>query len=137
MSSKQPEKTSTTMQDDDTGPALTSVPSHRNQGPTGLKPQLHRRGPFSLKDWLDAEVYNNSESTVTDGEYEDRKSRHNTASDDFPTTSDAGRTRLQSDPHSTRIGAASQSTLSPTKPPSRARSASPFGSVDKRAEPGV
>jgi len=119
-------------------PALTSVPSHRNQGPTGLKPQLQRsEHRFSVKDWLVAEVHNNSVPTVVDGEYGDRNSKPNTASDSLPTTSDAGRTSLQGDPHSTRTGAASQSTLSPTNGHSRARSASPFGSLDERAKPAV
>jgi hypothetical protein len=131
-SSEQGQKTPMTTRDDDTGPALTSVPSHRNQGPTGLKPQLRRsEHRFSVKDWLEAEVHNNSVPPVTDGKYGDRKSRPNTASDGLPTTSDAGHTGLEGGRHSKSTRATSQSNLCPTKHGGSARSMSPLDSGDR------
>jgi len=131
-------QTPTTVPCDNTGVPLISVPSLPNRGPWGHRPKLVRRADrFDVVDWFAAEVHTNSVSAVMDGKYEDRENRHNTAARDFPTTSDAERTRLQGNSHSTRTGAASQSTLSPTYRPSRAQSASSFGSVDRRGNPGL
>jgi hypothetical protein len=125
----QRQKTSTTMQDDDTGPALTSGISVPNQGPWHIKPRLERRPRFSVKDSFEADIHKNSMLNVLPETCGDHR-RMKVASADSADDHDNGGTRHRS----SSVGA-SQSISKPTNSAGTARPVSTSNPLHERRNP--